>query len=51
VQEYGIVVLGCGMVAGYAAKQLVENGIKPGELGGGRNASRDIRFTDPSDPD
>jgi hypothetical protein len=25
--------LGGGMVAGYAAKQLVENGLKPGELG------------------
>jgi NADPH-dependent 2,4-dienoyl-CoA reductase/sulfur reductase-like enzyme len=33
VQEYGIVVLGGGMVAGYAAKQLVENGLTPGELG------------------
>jgi hypothetical protein len=25
--------LGGGMVAGYAAKQLIENGLKPGELG------------------
>jgi hypothetical protein len=25
-------ILGGGMVAGYAAKQLVENGLKPGEL-------------------
>ena len=33
VLEYGFVVLGGGMVAGYAAKQFVENGLKPGELG------------------
>jgi 3-phenylpropionate/trans-cinnamate dioxygenase ferredoxin reductase subunit len=33
MQEYKTVVLGGGMVAGYAAKQLVENGLKPGELG------------------
>src|SRR5437879_2483651 len=26
------VILGCGMVAGYAAKQMVELGLKPGEL-------------------
>ena len=25
-------ILGGGMVAGYAAKQLVESGLKPGEL-------------------
>jgi NADPH-dependent 2,4-dienoyl-CoA reductase/sulfur reductase-like enzyme len=33
MQEYKTIVLGGGMVAGYAAKQLVESGLKPGELG------------------
>jgi NADPH-dependent 2,4-dienoyl-CoA reductase/sulfur reductase-like enzyme len=33
MEEYKTVILGGGMVAGYAAKQLVENGLKPGELG------------------
>lgn len=33
MQEYKTVVLGGGMVAGYAAKQLVESGLGPGELG------------------
>jgi hypothetical protein len=33
VQDYGILVLGGGMVAGYAAKEFVEKGLKPGELG------------------
>jgi NADPH-dependent 2,4-dienoyl-CoA reductase/sulfur reductase-like enzyme len=33
VIEYRTVVLGGGMVAGYAAKEFVEHGIKPGELG------------------
>lgn len=33
VIEYRTVVLGGGMVAGYAAKEVVENGIKSGELG------------------
>lgn len=33
VQEFKTIVLGGGMVAGYAAKQLVEGGLKPGELG------------------
>jgi NADPH-dependent 2,4-dienoyl-CoA reductase/sulfur reductase-like enzyme len=32
VSEYRFVILGGGMVAGYAAKQLVESGLKPGEL-------------------
>ena len=27
------VILGGGMVAGYCAKELVERGLKPGELG------------------
>jgi hypothetical protein len=33
VQQYKTIILGGGMVAGYAAKQLVENGLKAGELG------------------
>lgn len=33
VTEYRTVVLGGGMVAGYAAKEFVEHGIKAGELG------------------
>jgi 3-phenylpropionate/trans-cinnamate dioxygenase ferredoxin reductase subunit len=33
VNEYRTVVLGGGMVAGYAAKELAESGLKPGELG------------------
>jgi NADPH-dependent 2,4-dienoyl-CoA reductase/sulfur reductase-like enzyme len=33
VIEYRTIVLGGGMVAGYAAKELVENGLKSGELG------------------
>jgi NADPH-dependent 2,4-dienoyl-CoA reductase/sulfur reductase-like enzyme len=33
MQEYKTVVLGGGMIAGYVAKQLVEDGLKPGELG------------------
>ncbi len=32
VQQYKTIILGGGMVAGYAAKQLVENGLKAGEL-------------------
>jgi len=32
MDEYRFVILGGGMVAGYAAKQLVESGLKPGEL-------------------
>jgi NADPH-dependent 2,4-dienoyl-CoA reductase/sulfur reductase-like enzyme len=32
MQESRFVILGGGMVAGYAAKQLVELGLKPGEL-------------------
>jgi NADPH-dependent 2,4-dienoyl-CoA reductase/sulfur reductase-like enzyme len=32
VSESRLVILGGGMVAGYAAKQLVELGLKPGEL-------------------
>jgi NADPH-dependent 2,4-dienoyl-CoA reductase/sulfur reductase-like enzyme len=32
VSEYRFVILGGGMVAGYATKQLVESGLKPGEL-------------------
>ena len=32
MSEYRFVILGGGMVAGYAAKQLVESGLKPGEL-------------------
>ena len=32
MNESGFVILGGGMVAGYAAKQLVEMGLKPGEL-------------------
>jgi NADPH-dependent 2,4-dienoyl-CoA reductase/sulfur reductase-like enzyme len=33
MRQYKTIVLGGGMVAGYAAKQLVENGLKGGELG------------------
>jgi 3-phenylpropionate/trans-cinnamate dioxygenase ferredoxin reductase component len=33
VQDYRIIILGGGMVAGYAAKEFVEGGLKPGELG------------------
>lgn len=33
VREYRTVILGGGMVAGYAAKEFVERGLKPGELG------------------
>jgi NADPH-dependent 2,4-dienoyl-CoA reductase/sulfur reductase-like enzyme len=33
VNDYRTVVLGGGMVAGYAAKELAESGLKPGELG------------------
>ncbi len=33
VHTYRMVVLGGGMVAGYAAKEFVEYGLKPGELG------------------
>jgi 3-phenylpropionate/trans-cinnamate dioxygenase ferredoxin reductase subunit len=33
VNDYRTVVLGGGMVAGYAAKELAERGLKPGELG------------------
>jgi NADPH-dependent 2,4-dienoyl-CoA reductase/sulfur reductase-like enzyme len=33
VDDYRTVVLGGGMVAGYAAKEFVEGGLKPGELG------------------
>jgi 3-phenylpropionate/trans-cinnamate dioxygenase ferredoxin reductase subunit len=33
VPEYRIIILGGGMVAGYAAKEFVEHGLKPGELG------------------
>ncbi|MDQ2776730.1 MAG: hypothetical protein M3Y57_17695 [Acidobacteriota bacterium] len=33
MQQYKTIILGGGMVAGYAAKQLVENGLKAGELG------------------
>src|SRR5450759_1735852 len=32
MSESRFVILGGGMVAGYAAKQLVESGLKPGEL-------------------
>src|ERR1700746_3333412 len=32
MNQSNIVILGGGMVAGYAAKQLVELGLKPGEL-------------------
>jgi NADPH-dependent 2,4-dienoyl-CoA reductase/sulfur reductase-like enzyme len=32
MNESNLVILGGGMVAGYAAKQLVEMGLKPGEL-------------------
>ena len=32
MNESRFVILGGGMVAGYAAKQLVEMGLKPGEL-------------------
>jgi len=32
MSEYRFVILGGGMVAGYAAKELVELGLKPGEL-------------------
>src|SRR5438046_227691 len=32
MDEARVVILGGGMVAGYAAKQLVESGLKPGEL-------------------
>jgi 3-phenylpropionate/trans-cinnamate dioxygenase ferredoxin reductase subunit len=31
--EYRTIILGGGMVAGYAAKEFVEHGLKPGELG------------------
>jgi 3-phenylpropionate/trans-cinnamate dioxygenase ferredoxin reductase component len=33
MHEYKSIFLGGGMVAGYAAKELVEHGLKPGELG------------------
>lgn len=33
VREYKTILLGGGMVAGYAVKQLVENGLTAGELG------------------
>ena len=33
VHEYHTILLGGGMVAGYAAKEFVEAGLKPGELG------------------
>lgn len=33
MHEYKNILLGGGMVAGYAAKELVEHGLKPGELG------------------
>ncbi|MFZ0592690.1 MAG: FAD-dependent oxidoreductase [Bryobacteraceae bacterium] len=33
VHEYRTILLGGGMVAGYAAKEFVESGLKPGELG------------------
>ena len=33
MQQYKTIVLGGGMVAGYAAKQFVENGLRAGELG------------------
>ncbi|MBV8812336.1 MAG: FAD-dependent oxidoreductase [Acidobacteriaceae bacterium] len=33
VLEYRTIILGGGMVAGYAAKELAERGLKPGELG------------------
>src|SRR4051794_24586277 len=32
MDKYRVVIAGGGMVAGYAAKQLAELGIKPGEL-------------------
>ncbi|MGH9585286.1 MAG: NAD(P)/FAD-dependent oxidoreductase [Bryobacteraceae bacterium] len=32
VDEYGVIILGGGMVAGYAAKEAVEGGLKPGEM-------------------
>src|ERR1700674_2655685 len=32
MNESRFVILGGGMVAGYAAKQFVESGLKPGEL-------------------
>jgi NADPH-dependent 2,4-dienoyl-CoA reductase/sulfur reductase-like enzyme len=33
VNKYEVIILGGGMVAGYAAKEAVEGGLKPGELG------------------
>ncbi|HEY7307590.1 MAG TPA: FAD-dependent oxidoreductase [Bryobacteraceae bacterium] len=33
MHEYQTILLGGGMVAGYAAKEFVERGLKPGELG------------------
>ena len=33
VNDYRIIILGGGMVAGYAAKEFVERGLKSGELG------------------
>ncbi len=33
VNEYRTILLGGGMVAGYAAKEFIELGLKPGELG------------------
>jgi NADPH-dependent 2,4-dienoyl-CoA reductase/sulfur reductase-like enzyme len=33
VHNYSTIILGGGMVAGYAAKEFVERGLKPGELG------------------
>lgn len=33
VNKYRTIILGGGMVAGYAAKEFVENGLKAGELG------------------
>ena len=32
MNEFKYVILGGGMVAGYAAKQMVESGLKPKEL-------------------
>jgi hypothetical protein len=32
VNKYDAIILGGGMVAGYAAKEAVEGGLKPGQL-------------------
>ena len=32
VQRYEVIILGGGMVAGYAAKEAIEGGLKPGQL-------------------